>query len=114
MYLGPSGLEPELSNLRAEVRLLPGDRLTWHRGSRAVGRLQGLHPEGDLAELNDHWVDIDAVEAAADGVARGSPRGLRRRLVVASSRCEPPRDRVSGGDLWPPGRPFAANAYRTR
>jgi hypothetical protein len=47
-------------------------------------RLQRLHPEGP-AELNGHRVDIDAVEAAADDVAQGSPGGLRRRLVVVCS-----------------------------
>jgi len=36
-------------------------------------------------ELNGHRVDIDAVEAAADDVAQGSPGGLRRRLVVVCS-----------------------------
>ena len=39
-------------------------------GERLAG-LEGLHPEADLAQLDGHRVDVDAVEAAADDVAQG-------------------------------------------
>ena len=52
-----------------------------------LARLQGLHPEADLAQLDRHRVEVHAVDATADDVALGVLDRAQARLVVA--RAEP-------------------------
>ena len=67
-------------------------------GERLAG-LEGLHPEADLAELDRHRVDVDAVEAAGDDVAERGSRRLGGGLVVAGADGgEALGDAVGGGD----------------
>ena len=67
-------------------------------GERPAG-LERLQPELDLAELDRHRVDVDAVEAAGDDVAQRVPGRLGRGLLVAGAHGgEALRDPVGGGD----------------
>ena len=50
-----------------------------------LARLQGLHPEADLAELDRHRVQVDAVDAPADDVPLGMLDRGQARLVVAGA-----------------------------
>ena len=63
----------------------------WSRNDSGLPGLQGLHPEADLAQLDGHRVDVDAVDATADHVAHGladrSPATARRRRCARPARC---------------------------
>ena len=71
----------------------------WSRNGQRLARLEGLEPEADLAQLDGHRVDVDAVEAAADDVAQRGSDGRRRGLLVAGADGgQALGDPVGGGD----------------
>ena len=65
-----------------------------------------LHPQGDLAQLDRHRVDVHAVDAVADHVAQGGADHLGRRLVVAGAHAAPA--------AWPGDAPRRSGSARCR
>ena len=51
-----------------------------------LARLQGFHPQGDLAQFDRHRIDVHAEDASANDVALGMLDGEGARLVVAGLR----------------------------
>jgi hypothetical protein len=70
----------------APMRLLPHWMLLVQEAERLAG-VQGLHPQGHLAQLDGHLVDVHAVEAVAHHVAQGQ-RGWPRAMAPRR-RCAP-------------------------
>jgi hypothetical protein len=61
--------------------------------------LERLHPQGHLAELDGHLVDIHAVDAPADHVTEGAAHRLGGRFLVAcSDPGQAPGNAVGRGD----------------
>ena len=68
---------------------------------KGLAGLEGLEPEGDLAELDGHGVDVHAVEAVADDVAQGGLVEERGGLGLAIGHGAGARE-VSGEAMGGP------------
>ena len=64
----------------------------------------GFEPKGKLAQLDRHWVDVHAVDAAANDIAQSVAQGGGRRFVFAGADGgEASGDAVGGSDQEVPG-----------
>ena len=64
---------------------------------KRLARLHRFKPEVHAAELRRHRIQIDAVEAVADAVAKGRAIGLRARLHVARAHGRQPLGQAMRG-----------------
>jgi len=58
-------------------------------------RLDRLHPQAHLTELDRHRVDVDAVDASTDHVAKCMLNFARAWLVLAGTNCRQPLGHTS-------------------